>query len=84
MAELDLSCVPSLDFRLEPEAGSTTAEVEDRSRHVRIAPEVEADRVAVGEPEDPRHVVGVNEVIQRHSSRHAGSLVPPPDVRLRV
>jgi hypothetical protein len=44
----DLTLVPAFDLRAQPEARTACAKVEDRSWHVGIAPEVEADRVAVG------------------------------------
>ncbi len=73
-AKLDLPDVPSLDLRSEPEAGSTTAEVEDWTRHVRVPVEILAHGVAVGEPKDPSDVVCVDEIIDEHAAGHESSL----------
>jgi hypothetical protein len=55
--------IPAFDLRAQPEARTTGAQIEDRSGHVGIPPQVQADRVAVGDAKDPRHVMRVNEVI---------------------
>ena len=69
-AERPLASVPTFDLRPQPEAGTPVAEVEDRSWHVRITAHVQAHRVAVGEPEDPREVMRVNEVFQCYAAGH--------------
>jgi hypothetical protein len=54
--------VPPFDLRTQPKAGPTGPEVENGSRHIRMAPKVEADSVAMGKPEDQRYVARVNQL----------------------
>jgi hypothetical protein len=74
-----LVSVPTLDLRSQPEAWPPAPKVQNRSRHVRITPHVQAHRVPVGEPEDPRDVVCVDEVFQGYATGHGASLVALPD-----
>ena len=78
-AELDLPRVPSLDLRSQPKARSTTAKVEDWTRHVRVPVEILAHRVAVGETKDPSNVVGIDEIVDAHASGHGSSLLVKAD-----
>jgi len=66
--------VPALDLRSEPETWSTTAKVEDWTRHVRVPVEILAHGVAMREPEDPSDVVCVDEVVDKHAAGHVSSL----------
>ena len=72
--------MPTLDLWSQPEARTSAAEVEDWPRHVLVAAHVEAHRIAVGEPEDPRDVMRVNEVFEGYAPGHLASLAALPDV----
>jgi hypothetical protein len=75
-----LARVPTLDLRSQPEARTSAAEVEDWPRHVLVAAHVEAHRIAVGEPEDPRDVMRVDEVFEGYAPGHLASLAALPEV----
>ena len=62
--------MPALDLRTKPKARPAGAEVENRSRHVRIATLVLADGVALCQPEDASDLVGVDEVLKDDASGH--------------
>jgi hypothetical protein len=79
-----LPLVPAFDLRAQPEARAAGTEVEHGPWHVGIAPEIQADRVAVGESEDPSNVVRVNEVVQCHPTRHVASLHGEADACLHA
>jgi hypothetical protein len=66
--------VPALDLGTQPQTRTASSEIKDRTRHVWVTALILADRVAVGETEDPSDVVSVDEVIKCHSSRHETSL----------
>ena len=80
IAKRRLARVPTLDLWSQPEARTSAAEVEDWPRHVLVAAHVEAHRIAVGEPEDPRDVMRVNEVFEGYAPGHLASLAALPDV----
>jgi hypothetical protein len=79
LPERHLASTPTLDLRPQPEAGPSAAKVQDRPRHVLITAHVQAHRVAVGEPEDPRDLMRVNEVVQGYATGHGASLAALPD-----
>jgi hypothetical protein len=60
--------MPSLDLGSEPETRSTTAEIEDRAWHVRVAMKVLAHGVPVSEPKDPSNVVRVDEIVNEYTA----------------
>jgi hypothetical protein len=66
--------VPPFHLGTKPQARTTTAKIEDWTRHVRVAVLILAHGVAVGQAEDPGHVASVHEVVNKDSSRHAASL----------
>ena len=66
----DLGGVPAFNLWTQPEHRTTAAEVEDGTRHVRVARLVLADRVPVREPKNLGDVVGVHEIVEGDSSRH--------------
>lgn len=62
--------MPALDVGTEPEHRPASAEVDDRPRHVGVACLVLADRVAVGQAEDLRDVLGVDEIVYEYAASH--------------
>lgn len=66
--------MPSLDLRSQPEARSTTAEIENRARHIGVPVHVLAHGVPVGEAEDPSNVVCVDQIIDEYAASHTTSL----------
>ena len=62
-----------------PEARATATEIEGRPRHVRIAVQILAHRVAMGEAEDSGDVMRVDQVVEEHATGHRGK--PTPESR---
>jgi hypothetical protein len=54
---------PPLNLRTQPKHRAPAAEVDDRAGHVLVAGLVLADRVAMGQAEDLRHIAGVDQFI---------------------
>lgn len=79
-SELDLPSVPSLDLGSKPEARSTTAEIEDWTRHVGVPVHVLAHGVPVSESEDSSDVVRVDQITDEHAAGHETSLHLAADV----
>ena len=61
---------PSFNLRPKPKPRSASAEIDYRTRHVRIAGLVLADTVPVGESEDLRDRVSVDEVFDCNTAGH--------------
>ncbi len=68
--QFNLSDVPSLDLGSQPQAWTTTTEIEYGARHVGIPMHVLTDGIAMSEPQDPGNVVRVDQIIDEHSSGH--------------
>ncbi len=74
-------CSPSFDRWPQPQPGSARSEVNHRPRHIRIAQQVRVHRVAMTQPEDPRDLGGVNQVLgvdpRAHDLNCNGTRSPP-------
>jgi len=68
-----LSCLhlgPAFDFRTQPELHPSIAEVDDRTRHVVVPALVEANAVAMRQPEDVGDHLSVDEVLGADARTH--------------
>jgi hypothetical protein len=72
--------MPPLDLGSQPEAWSTTAEIDDRARHVRVPVQILAHGIPVTEPKDPSNVVRVDQIIDEYAACHEISLHLAADV----
>lgn len=95
VATLPVTRCPALDLWAKPKHWASTAEVEHRPGHVLVPGLVLANAVSVRQPKDLSDVLGVDEVVNQHVTRHersvprlvAGSPTPvmiPSDRRRRL
>jgi hypothetical protein len=66
-----LALCPSSDLRAKPELHATVPEVNDGAWHVGVASLIQADAVAMRQPEDVGHAGGVDEVLGVDPWSHA-------------
>jgi hypothetical protein len=62
--------VPPFDFGPKPEQGAVRPEVDDGSRHIRIAALIQADAVGLRQPKDLGHSASVDQVLCTHERAH--------------
>lgn len=61
---------PFLDLLADPEPGATPSKIDYRPRHIRVAPLIGADAVAVGETEDHCHLFSVDQILGVYAGSH--------------
>lgn len=67
---------PCLDRRAQPESRSTATEIDNRSRHVGVAPLVKADAVGVRESEQAGEFSRIGQIVGVHHRCHRQTLLP--------
>jgi integrase len=86
LARSSATARPTPDLGSQPEPNTPSAEINDRSRHVRVALQIVRDRVPVRQPQDLGHLRGVYQIFGPDSGRHrTGSLrIGSSDVEFTV
>jgi hypothetical protein len=65
---------PPLDLGAQPELQSSSAAINDGTRHLGVAGLVFAHRVAMRQAKDRCHILGIDERVDVNSASHNGSV----------